>query len=170
MSSRKTCSRLLDCDQVMSIPSLLRRLSHLYGIQSAYRDGLGQLRQAPSETILRALQALGAPMERLDDIDGAYRQRRQALWQRVIEPVVVNWQNQPLQLKVRVPCQLAEAPSSYHIVLEDGAVLDGELGDDSTFARVSRDVESTRVRNPPLARSATDTARLSSTFLPHRRS
>jgi 4-alpha-glucanotransferase len=128
----------------MSIPSLLRRLSHLYGIQSAYRDGLGQLRQAPSETILRALQALGAPMERLDDIDSAYRQRRQALWQRVIEPVVVNWQNQPLQLKVRVPCQLAEAPSSYHIVLENGAMLDGELGDDFTFARVSRDVESTR--------------------------
>ena len=63
----------------MSMPSLLHRLSRLYGIQSVYRDGLGELRQAPSETILRALQALGAPVERLDDIDGAYRQRRQTL-------------------------------------------------------------------------------------------
>ena len=128
----------------MSMPNLLHRLSRLYGIQSVYRDGLGQLRQAPSETILCALQALGAPMERLDDIDGAYRQRRQALWQRVIEPVLVVWENQPLQLKVRLPNQLAEAPPSYRIVLEDGATLEGELRDDSTFAIVSRDIESTR--------------------------
>ena len=39
----------------------------------------------------------------------AWRQRRQALWQRVIEPVVVVWANQPVILKVRVPAQLAEA-------------------------------------------------------------
>ena len=126
------------------MPSLLHRLTRLYGIQSAYRDGLGQLRQAPTEAILRALQALGAPLDRLDDLDDAYRQRRQALWQRVIEPVAVLWENQPLQLKVWVPCQLAEAPSSYRIVLEDGAMLDGELRDDSTFTSVSREVEAMR--------------------------
>ena len=128
----------------MSMPSLLHRLSRLYAIQSAYRDGLGQLRQAPNETILRALQALGAPAERLDDIGGAYRQRRQELWQRVIEPVVVAWEHQPLELKVRVPSQLAEAPPSCRIVLEDGAILEGELCDDPTFTKVSRDVESTQ--------------------------
>jgi len=128
----------------MNMPSLLHRLTRLYGIQSAYRDGLGQLRQAPSEAILRALQALGAPMDRLDDIDDAYRQRRQALWQRVIEPVLVLWENQPLRLKVRVPCQLGEAPSSYRIVLENGALLDGELRDDSTFTIVRREVEAMR--------------------------
>jgi len=128
----------------MNLPSLLHRLGRQYGIQSDYRDGLGELRRAPTEAILRTLQALGAAIHRLDDLDDAFRQRRQARWQRVIEPVTVVWQNQPLRLKVRLPCQLAEAPSSYRIVLEDAATLDGELRDDSTFTSLSRSVENIR--------------------------
>jgi 4-alpha-glucanotransferase len=125
---------------------LLHRTSRLYGIQSAYRDGLKQARQAPVEAIVLALQGLGAPImiDRLDDLDDAYRQRRQAQWQRVIEPVVVVWENEPVKLKVRVPCQLADAPSSYRIVLEDGAVLEGELRNDPKFCVTTRQVESMR--------------------------
>ncbi len=125
-------------------PALLHRLTRLYGVQTAYRDGLKQPRQAPVEAILLVLQALGAPVEWLDDLDDAYRQRRQALWQRVIEPVTVVWESQPLQIKVRVPCHLADAPSNYRIVLESGAAIDGELGDDPSFPRVSREVEAIR--------------------------
>lgn len=125
-------------------PNLLHLTSRLYGIQSAYRDGLKKPRQAPVEAILLALQALGAPVNRLDDLDDAYRQRRQARWQRVIEPVVVVWENEPVKLKVRVPCQLAAAPSNYRIVLESGEALDGELGNDPTFTSVSREIEAVR--------------------------
>ncbi len=125
-------------------PNLLHRLTRVYGIQSAYRDGLKQSREAPAEAILLALQALGAPIiiDRPDDLDDAYRQRRQALWQRVIEPVVVVWENQSVKLKLRVPDQLAEAPSTYRIVLEDGAALDGDLRDDPAVRPVVREVES----------------------------
>ena len=123
---------------------LLHRTARLYGIQSAYRDGLKQARQAPVEAILLALQELGAPVNQMDDLDDAHRQRRQALWQRVIEPVVVVWENEPVKLKVRVPCQLAEAPSTYRIVLEDGAALEGELRDDPEVRLVTREVESMR--------------------------
>ncbi len=130
----------------MTVPNLLHRLTQLYNVQPAYRDGLKQCREAPLESILLVLQALGAPIniDRPDDLDDAYRQRHQALWQRVIEPVTVVWENQPLRLKVRIPGELADTPSNYRIVLEDGATLDGELRDDPTFNIVSREVEAVR--------------------------
>ncbi|HLN85561.1 MAG TPA: hypothetical protein VK200_03845, partial [Candidatus Limnocylindrales bacterium] len=128
----------------MNMPSPLHRLTRIYGVQTVYRDGLKQPREAPAEAILLALQALGASTLRLDDIDDAFRQRRQALWQRVVEPVTVVWENQPLLLKVRLPCQLAKTPSSYRIVLESGEAIEGELGDDPKFTSVGREVEATR--------------------------
>ncbi len=128
----------------MNMPSLLHRLTRLYGIQSVYRDGLGQVREAPAESILRVLQALGAPLHRLDDVDDAYRQRRQERWRRVIEPVVVAWENQPLKVKVRVPCEFAEAALRFHIELEDGTAREGEFSDDPTIKPAAREVEGAR--------------------------
>ena len=128
----------------MPAPNALNHLAHLYNIQSAYRDGLGQLRQAPAEAILRVLQALGAPLHRLEDASDAWRQRRQALWQGVIEPVVVVWGNQPVILKVRVPTQLSETPASYRIVFESGAAMEGALHDDYVTTPVTREIEGSR--------------------------
>ncbi len=128
----------------MTTPGLLHRLALLYGIESVYYDGLGKLRRAPAEAIMRMLQALGAALHRFDDLQDAYRQRRQERWQRVIEPVTVNWQGQPLKLKVRLPGQLAEAPLGYRIVLQDGATEEGDLIDDPNFKPVGREVENTR--------------------------
>jgi len=125
-------------------PDLLHHLTRLYGIQSVYRDGLGQLREAPAESILRVLQALGAPLNRLDDVDHAYRQRRQERWRRVIEPVVVVWENQPLKVKVRLPCEFAETTFRYQIELEDGTAHDGELSDDPTIKPAAREIEGAR--------------------------
>ena len=126
------------------MPNLLRRLTRLYGVQSVYLDGLGQLRAAPVESILRVLQALGAPVERVDDLDDAYRQRRQERWRRVIEPVFVVWENQPLKIKVRLPCQLAETAFRYQVELEDGTAREGELSDDPTIQPLAHEVEGTR--------------------------
>ena len=128
----------------MSPPNALHRLARLYNIQSAYRDGLGQLRQAPAEAVLRVLQALGAPLHRLDDAADAWRQRRQALWQRAIEPVNVVWGNQPVTLKVRIPATLSETPASYRIVFESGAAIEGALHDDYVMTPVSREIEGSR--------------------------
>ena len=122
-------------------PDLLHRTSRLYGVQTTYCDGLKQPRQAPMEATIRVLQALGAPVSGPEDLADAYRAKRQARWQIVVEPVTVVWQTHPLQLKIRVPGQLAETPSAYRIVLESGAVVDGELRDDPAFARSARRVE-----------------------------
>ena len=119
----------------------LHRVARLYNIQTVYRDGLDQVREAPIEAALRALQALGAPVHRLDDLDDAFRERRQALWQRAIEPVVVVWQNQPLQLKVRIPARLAEAPAGYRIALESGEAVEGRLSEEPHVKPMAREVE-----------------------------
>src|SRR5262245_56075474 len=122
---------------------LLHTVGRFYNLQIDYQDGLSQPRRGPAEAVLRVLQELGAPMSRLDDLNDAFRHRRQALWQRVIEPVVVAWNSQPLRVKVRVPSTLAEAPSSFRIVTEEGETLTGELSDDFTFAGTSTHVEAT---------------------------
>src|SRR5262245_19076208 len=101
-------------------PDLLHRIARLYDLQTVYLDGINKLRQAPTEAILCALRTLGAPVDRLDDLPDAYRDRRQALWQRAIEPVVVVWENETVKVKVRLPAQLAETRSSYRVVLENG--------------------------------------------------
>ena len=128
----------------MFAPNAINRLARLYNVQPAYRDGLGQQRQAPGEAVLRVLQALGAPLHRLDEAQEAWRQRRQELWQRVIEPVLVSWHNQPVNLKVRVPAQLAETPTSFRILCDSGATLAGNLEDDPVAKPVSREVEGSR--------------------------
>lgn len=125
----------------MFAANALTRLARLYNIQSSYRDGLGQLRQASKDAILQVLRALGAPLQRFDDADDAWRQRRQALWQRVIEPVIVVWQNQPVILKIRVLTQLAETRISYRILLDSGATVEGDLREDPVTKSVAREVE-----------------------------
>jgi len=128
----------------MFSPNALNRLARLYHVQPAYRDGLGHPRQAPVEAILRVLQALGAPLHRLEEAQAACRQRRQELWQRVIEPVIVAWHDQPVILKVRVPAQLAETPASFRMIFDGGATLAGELADDPVAKAVGREVEGSR--------------------------
>jgi 4-alpha-glucanotransferase len=128
----------------MSAPNDLHHLARLYNIQSAYYDGLGNLRQAPAEAILRVLQVLGAPLHRIDDAPEAGRQRRKELWQRIIEPVIVVWENQPAILKVRVPQQLENARASFRITFDTGGAIDGELRDDPVSRLVGRDVEGAR--------------------------
>ena len=93
--SSKFTKHLVNFDTLMFAPNALNRLARLYNLQSSYCDGLGQPRQASTDAILQVLQALGAPLRRLDEAEDAWRQRRQAVWQRVIEPVNVIWQNQP---------------------------------------------------------------------------
>jgi 4-alpha-glucanotransferase len=125
----------------MFAPNALNRLARLYNLQSSYCDGLGQPRQASPGAILQVLQALGAPLRRLDEAEDAWRQRRQSVWQRVIEPVNVIWQNHLAVVKIRVPTQLAEAAVTYRIVFDSGTTLAGELHDDPAAQPITREVE-----------------------------
>ena len=66
----------------MTESNLLHSVARLFNIQINLYDGFGHLMQPPPEAILRVLNILGAPVERMDDLAGALRQRRQFLMQR----------------------------------------------------------------------------------------
>jgi 4-alpha-glucanotransferase len=88
----------------------LRRLAHLYGVQTAYYDTSGRRQFASPESLLATLRLLGAPLAKLDEAPAAVRERHQALWQRKLEPVTVLWDDTPLFVELRLPAAQATGP------------------------------------------------------------
>lgn len=123
---------------------LLQTVARLYNIQAQYRDGFGQVRRAPPEAILSVLNSLGAPLRSQEDLPDALRERRQAQWQRCIEPVTVAWQNHPLKIKLRLPSRLAQAVIIGEIFLETGERLEGRCEDVRGIEPVFKEVEGAR--------------------------
>jgi len=110
----------------MSEKHLLHKLARLYDVQLDYYNIFGHLVEPPADAVLRVLRILGAPIERMSDLPDALRERRQALWERGMEPVVVTWDREPVSLKMRLPRQLAEVTATYQVTLETGELLQGE--------------------------------------------
>ena len=125
----------------MTESNLLHSVARLFNIQINLYDGFGHLMQPPPEAILRVLNILGAPVERMDDLAGALRQRRQFLMQRAIDPVVVAWDGGPLRLKVRLPIPLAAAELRYRIDLESGEFVEGKCQSDFRIKPGERSIE-----------------------------
>jgi 4-alpha-glucanotransferase len=84
-----------------STPLQLVRLAHLYGIQTSYRDMRNRKQDASPESLLAALQVLGAPVRSMDDVKRALLWRRQDVWKRTIEPVIVAWEGEVPPITVR---------------------------------------------------------------------
>jgi len=99
---------------------LLRHLAHLYGVQTVYSDTSHHRRRASVEALLAVLKSLGAPLVTLNDVPSAWRQRRQELWQRPLEPVAVAWAGEPPVIKVRLPAAAVDAVLAGHLTLENG--------------------------------------------------
>ena len=103
-----------------SAGSLLRQLARAYGIQTAYYDVYKRRREASSEVLLAVLQALGAPVSTLDDLPGAWRERRLHSWESLLEPVAVAWDGKPLSVELRLPAHKANALVAGNLTLENG--------------------------------------------------
>jgi len=101
---------------------MLRRLSGMYGLQTAYREAGGQLRLVPEQTLLAALQALGAPLAGPADVPGALRQSRLEQWQCCCEPVVVARKDRPANIELRLPVRLSESRAYCRLELENGEI------------------------------------------------
>jgi 4-alpha-glucanotransferase len=128
----------------MTEPNLLHNVARLFNIQINPYDGFGRLMQPPPEAILRVLNILGAPVERMDDLADALRQRRQFLTQRAIDPVIVAWDGGPLRFKLRLPTPLAAAEPRYRIDLESGEFFEGKCQRDFRIKPVERCIEGGR--------------------------
>jgi 4-alpha-glucanotransferase len=121
----------------------LRCLARLYGVQPSYYDMFGRLNEPPPEALLGVLRMLGAAVEKVADLGGALRERRQFLAQQMMEPVVVLWDGKPGNLELRVPQRLAEAPVKCAVVLENGENVVHALADDPGWRLAHRVVEGT---------------------------
>jgi len=82
------------------IPSL-ERLARLYRVATAFRDGFGVLRRTSPEAILAILRSLGAPLDSLEDVSQAVRQRRRESWENIAEPVTVSWAPEEARFSIR---------------------------------------------------------------------
>ncbi|HEY7321424.1 MAG TPA: 4-alpha-glucanotransferase [Candidatus Binatia bacterium] len=128
----------------MTASHLLHVVARLFDVQINLYDGFGRLMQPPPEAILRVLKTLGAPVERMDDLAGALRQRRQFLMQRAIDPVIVAWEGAPLRTKLRLPSPFATAEAWYRIDLESGDSVEGQCQTDPRIKPVERCIEGVR--------------------------
>ena len=125
----------------MTLRNLLHNVARLFNTQTIFYDAFGRLREPPPEAVLRVLRILGAPIERMDDLADALRQRRQFLWRRGMDPVMVAWDGAPLRLKLRLPRPLAALELRYRIDLESGEFLEGKCQRDSRTKPVERSIE-----------------------------
>ena len=94
--------------------SFLNQLARLYGVQTAYYDVYHHRQQASTESLLAILRSLGAPIATLQDVPMAHRERRQAMWQRLLEPVIVAWDGELPEIEVRLPATVTETVLAGH--------------------------------------------------------
>ena len=69
----------------------LLELARLYRIQTSYLDMTKQPRKADPEALLLALRAIGAGVEKFEDVPEALARRKDELRKRSVEPVMVAW-------------------------------------------------------------------------------
>jgi len=98
----------------------LQELATLYGVHLNYWDVTGKQVSASNDGLLRALRALGAPLERLDGVASALRLRRREVWERRLEPVAVCWDGSPPELLLRCPAGDLGRPHQCRLILDTG--------------------------------------------------
>lgn len=98
----------------------LDELARLYNVQTAYYGLHHRRKQASVESLLGVLKVLGAPVNSVNDIPSALRERRQTLHQRMMEPVTVVWNGVPPVIMVRLPSYIADVPGTAQLELESG--------------------------------------------------
>src|SRR5205809_5233925 len=69
----------------------LLELARLYRIQTSYLDMTKQPRKADPEALLLALRAIGAGVEKFEDVPEALARRKDELRKRTVGPVMVAW-------------------------------------------------------------------------------
>lgn len=96
----------------------LLTLARLYGVQSSYHDALGKFVEAGPESLLAALRALQAPVDGMEDVPAALRERREELAGQLLEPVFVAWDGHPPAIELRPGA--GDGSLAYHLDLQGG--------------------------------------------------
>lgn len=98
----------------------LHEVARAYGLQTGYADNRGGRHQASRESLLAVLKALGAPVASPGDLRDALRNRRRAIAERAIEPVIVVWDGKETEWRLRLPEGTPAARIQCTLRLEEG--------------------------------------------------
>ncbi|MEO5509774.1 MAG: 4-alpha-glucanotransferase, partial [Longimicrobiales bacterium] len=113
-------------------------LARLYGVEASYVD-IGNVRQTASpETLLRTLQALGAPLDAVADARDVLRARTSELNVDSIEPIIVAWSGRLASIPLRLGGAAAGRPIRYTLRCENGDVRNGNAVAEPLTRRASR--------------------------------
>jgi 4-alpha-glucanotransferase len=96
------------------------------------------------ESLLAALKALGAPVAAADDVPSALRERRQSLYERIIEPVTVVRDGEPPAIQLCFPSKTGEIAGTGRLEMESGESLSWKLAVGQLPVITSADVEGQR--------------------------
>ncbi|MEM7674775.1 MAG: 4-alpha-glucanotransferase, partial [Myxococcota bacterium] len=134
----------------------LEALAILYGVELSYYDISGRHYVASNDALMALLPTLGAPVFRPEDIHRALHDRRFELINRVLEPVVVVWDDRPHVVPLRLADARRVGPYRIELLLEDGSVraTEGRLEDLSTRDNWPVDGINYQVIDLPLGRPA----------------
>lgn len=97
-----------------AIPKPLRRLASAWGLQIGYYDIQRVWREPSQEAILSVLRALGAGLERMEDVPSALKAAQESLWRSPLEPGIPCLEEEPVRIRVRPP----KSPRSGSLVFE----------------------------------------------------
>jgi 4-alpha-glucanotransferase len=98
----------------------LRQLADSYGVEHGYHDDLKRWHDADAESLMAVLRILGAHLHDLGDVEAALRERRQSLWRRPLDPVLVAWDGGAPGALLRLPAHKSTTRLECRIDYESG--------------------------------------------------
>lgn len=98
----------------------LSQLARAHGIQLSYQDMEGQEHRASQETLKALLGLWGVSAHKDAEVRAALRELEQRKQKRVLPPVLVVWDHQPLVIKLRLHAASGAAGSFCLVRFEDG--------------------------------------------------
>jgi 4-alpha-glucanotransferase len=102
----------------------LRELTRLYGVKRSYKAMDDRRVSASADATLAVLGALGADV-RNGDTRGLLRREEESAWLQLLDPVVVAWNGDVSDVRVRLPAGAARKTIEIDILLEGGGALTG---------------------------------------------
>ena len=119
--------------------SALRQLTELYGVQRSYQAMDDRHVSASADAALAVLHALGVDTAN-GDTRRILRAEEEAAWQQPLDPVIVAWDGDLANIRLRLPSQAARKSIELEIALENGGSLSATIGPSQRTVRQEKKI------------------------------